>query len=62
MTTDTKADKWERRRQRQTFLNRCAELKRFAPQLNLLSSRKLWDRAACQANRLVEERSVRSDG
>jgi hypothetical protein len=60
MTTQPKPDKWERRRQRQAFLNRCASLKKIAPQLTVLTSRKIWDRAGAQAQSEIEQHSRES--
>lgn len=55
------SDKWERRRRRQDFMNRCAKLKPIAPQLSRLAARKIWDRASAIAQSQIEHRTKNSD-
>jgi hypothetical protein len=56
MTTPPKSEKWERRRARQEFLNRCASLKKTQPLLTALTARKIWDRALADAARFVAQK------
>lgn len=57
----TTPDKWERRSQRQSFMKRCAALRRLNPQLTALTARKIWDRASKMAQSAIAQRARESD-